>query len=286
MKRPEGPALGYASNVTPETIQSSKNPIVKRVRAVREGRDPDLLCAEGVRLVEEALDAGLEVDCSLVSRKLYTSERGKALAQRLAQVSRDTRDCSDEVLARASILTTHQGVLALCKRPRWKPSDLVRGARPFFAAAIGVRDPGNLGALVRSAEAAGASGFLSLHNSADPWKDKALRGSAGSIFRLPSVHGLPMEDFGAFCTKHDVALVATDSKQGSSLWELDFGDRPVAFLLGAEAAGLPKVIAERCERRLRIPMAQPVESLNVSVAGSLVLFEMRRRMLELGSGQG
>lgn len=265
--------------MTPDTIQSSKNPIVKRVRAVREGRDPDLLCAEGVRLVEEALEAGLEVDCSLVSRKLYVSERGKALAQRLAQLSRDSRDCSDEVLAKASVLTTHQGVLALCKRPRWKPEDLVRGSKSFFAAAVGVRDPGNLGALVRSAEAAGASGFFSLHNSADPWKDKALRASAGSIFRLPSVHGLAMDDFAAFCKKHDVALIATDSKQGSSLWDLDFGDRPVAFLLGAEAAGLPNVVSDRCEGRLRIPMAAPVESLNVSVAGSLVLFEMRRRTM-------
>lgn len=262
-----------------ETIQSSKNPVVKRARNVREGREPDMLCAEGVRLVEEALDAGLAVDFSLVSPKLYVSTRGKALARRLMEVSRDTRDCSDEVLAKASALSTHQGVLALCKRPIWKPEDLLRGAAPFLAVAVGVRDPGNLGALVRSAEAAGASGFLAIHNSADVWKDKALRGSAGSIFRLPSLSGLSTEEFEVFCRDHDVDLVATDSKRGTSLWDLRMDKTPLAFLLGAEAGGLPKPIVERCSQSVRIPMADKVESLNVSVAGSLVLFEMRRRQL-------
>lgn len=263
----------------PESILSSKNPVVKRARAVREGREPELLCAEGVRLVEEALDAGLAVDFSLVSPKLYATARGKELASRLMQVSRDTRDCSDEVLEKASALSSHQGVLALCKRPTWKPADLVAGAAPFLAVAVGVRDPGNLGALVRSAEAAGASGFLAIHNSADVWKDKALRGSAGSIFRLPSLSGLSTEDFEKFCKNHDVSLVATDSQAGTSLWDLPLEKTPVAFLLGAEAAGLPRAIVARCEQRVRIPMADKVESLNVSVAGSLVLFEMRRRLL-------
>ncbi|MCA8968874.1 MAG: RNA methyltransferase [Planctomycetes bacterium] len=259
-------------------IQSTKNPLIKRIRAIRDGDEKDLVAVEGVRLVEEAIDAGLDVELALVSPKLTQKERGKELMHRLAKAGATIKECDHDVLARASGVTTPQGVLIVAAKKRFAFEDLVRGPFPCIAVAVAVRDPGNVGAIVRSAEAAGASGFVAIEGSADPWKEKALRGSAGSIFRLPSISELSQDEFLRLARKHRLRLVATQMHGGTPLWEADFGPAPIAFLFGAEGPGLPPQLADRCDLRVSIPMATSVESLNVSVAASLVLFEQRRRM--------
>ena len=108
-----------------------------------------------------------------------------------------------------------------------------------------------VGAIVRSAEAAGASGFVAIEGSADPWKEKALRGSAGSIFRLPSISELSQDEFLRLARKHRLRLVATQMHGGTPLWEADFGPAPIAFLFGAEGPGLPPQLADRCDLRVR-----------------------------------
>ena len=237
------------------------------------------MLAEGVRLVEEALDAEMEVVESLVSPRLYQNERGQELAHRLGQVSERSLDCTDQVLDRASNLKTQQGVIAVLRIPRWKEEDLFAAESPFLVIAAGVRDPGNLGALVRTAEAAGASGFVTLSGTADPYRDKALRGSSGSIFRMPLIRGILLDQLLSFVDRHSVALFAMDSKEGTSYWESDLATQPQAFILGAEASGIPRLLRERCKAMLKIPMTDRVESLNVAVAAGLVLFEHRRRLL-------
>lgn len=262
-----------------QTIESSKNPIVKRVRQVAEGAIDGLMLAEGVRLVEEALAAELEVVESLVSPRLYQNERGQELANQLGQVSEKSLDCTDQVLDRASGLKTQQGVIAVLKIPHWKAEDLFAAESPFLVIAAGVRDPGNLGALVRTAEAAGASGFVTLAGSADPYRDKALRGSSGSIFRMPVIRGIDVEDLLSLVDHHGVSLFAMDSQQGESYWDCDYSGAPQAFILGSEASGIPMRLLEQCKALLKIPLTDRVESLNVAVAAGLVLFEHRRRLL-------
>ena len=261
-----------------EAISSPRNPIVRLVQRAREGREDGLLVAEGVRLIEEALDAGLSVETALVSPKCSQTERGAALAERLSRAAHELKDCSDEVLQKASALTTPQGCIAICARPEFDEDDFFRGEAPFVVIAAGVRDPGNLGSLVRTAEAAGASGLYALASTADPYKDKALRGSAGSVFRLPCRAAVSADELVELVERRGLTLIATDSQRGEDLWDCDFGPSPQAFVLGAEAGGVPKRIVERCDRFLRVPMQAPVESLNVAVAAGAVLFEQRRRL--------
>ncbi len=258
-------------------IESTKNPRVKHVRAVRNGDDRKATCIEGSKLAEEALDAGIGLSLALVSPKFEASERGALLLERIECLPCEVKRCSDAVLAQASGVETPQGIIVLGKRRVHRPEDLARGARPFIAVVAAVRDPGNVGAIVRSAEAAGASGFVALQGSADPWKDKALRASAGSIFRLPSLSAVTEAAFVDLAAKQGWTLVATEMRGGASLWDMDCGAGPLAFCFGAEGSGLPQSLVDRCSQRVHIPMADGVESLNVSVAASLVLFEMRRR---------
>lgn len=263
---------------TADPISSSRNPLVRRVRDVRDGKEPGLVVAEGIRLVEDALASGVTIETSLVAPRLLRTDRGRALASALARKSRQTRDCADEVLARASALDTHQGVLALVRLPAWREDDFFRGPHPFLLVVAGVRDPGNVGALLRTAEAAGASGLIALRGSAHPMRDKAVRGSAGSFFRLPARADVSVPELLRLAAERRVTLVATDGQRGTPLWDLELGPAPHAFVVGAEARGIPQPILERCDRLLSIPIAAPLESLNVAVAAGIVLFEHRRRL--------
>ncbi|MGE3175351.1 MAG: TrmH family RNA methyltransferase [Planctomycetota bacterium] len=263
------------------TITSTRNPLVQRCRAAAAGDDPAVLLAEGVRLVQEGLDAGAPARLAVVSSRL----REPALRERLDQVAEELVECSDAVLARASGLDTHQGVAVVFARPQWTDADLLRrracasreeGGAALVLAAAGVRDPGNLGALLRSSEAAGATGVLTQRGGADPFRDKAVRGSMGSVFRLPVQHGRDAAGLLAFARAHGLQVVVADGHGEVDHTRADLRG-PVLLVLGAEAAGIAPELRAGADVRARIPLQAPVESLNVAVAAGVLLFEARRQ---------
>jgi TrmH family RNA methyltransferase len=142
--------------------------------------------------------------------------------------------------------------------------------------AVGVQNPGNLGGILRTAEAAGATGAYLVEGCADPFSWKALRGAMGSAFRLPHVRGLSAPAALDRLEARGVAVLATAADGETRYDEADLAS-PVALVLGGEGRGLPETIARRASARLRIPMAPGVESLNVGVAAGLVLFEAARQ---------
>ncbi|GAB4143772.1 MAG: RNA methyltransferase [Planctomycetota bacterium] len=245
--------------------------MVARFRSAAAGDLPGVVLVEGRKLVGEALRAGLrprEVACS-------PRFRDEGLRATLRAKARVFADCSDPVLARMSALTTHQGIAVLFERRQIAEEDLL-SENPLIAAAAGVRDPGNLGALIRTAEAAGATGFLSLAGGADPFRDKAVRGAMGSLFRLPVLHGIDVPGLLSFASRHSLQLVAADGSGAVDHREADF-TRPTVLVLGGEGAGIPPGLAERADLRVRIDIEAPVESLNVAVAAGVLLFEARRQ---------
>ena len=179
------------------------------------------------------------------------------------------------------------GVVALARRPAWSlthvfaariDSDPSLGPRPvpqLVLAATDVQDPGNIGAMVRAAEAGGASGAVFTGAAADPFGWKALRGSMGSALRLPVTTAAAHEVIAA-ARAAGVRLVATVPRSGQSMFEADLRG-PVAFLLGGEGAGLPPDLIEAADGRVSIPMREPVESLNVAVAAALLVYEAVRQ---------
>ncbi|HHI79647.1 MAG TPA: RNA methyltransferase [Planctomycetes bacterium] len=256
-----------------ERIRSARNAKLKILREAREGGE--LLVAEGVRLVGDGLAAGLRPVALFVAPGLERSELGRGLLEELR--GRPLHELSDEVLAKVSRLKTPQGVLAVFERPRFEDEAFFAGEGAFLLVAAGVRDPGNMGALVRVAEAAGAKGVLVCEGSADPFRDKALRGSSGSAFRLPLRAGIAPAALVAMLRARGGTLLGLDAHEGEDLFEADLGPAPRAYVLGGEGAGLPGALADQLDRKLRIPMAPSVESLNVSVAAGIVLFEELRR---------
>jgi TrmH family RNA methyltransferase len=254
-------------------VSSGKNPAIQRFRDAAVGALDGVMLAEGVRLVGEALDAGMKVVEAAVSPRLGDA----ALRDRLQAAAASFLECSDEVMARMSALETPQGVAVLLERPVRDEAALLAGdLAPLVVVAAGVRDPGNLGSLLRTAEAAGATGVVTMLGGADPFRDKAVRGSMGSIFRLPVRHGLDAAAVVDFARRHRLQVVVADGGGDTPHTRADL-KKAMLLVVGAEAAGVPAELVRAAAVRVRIPLREPVDSLNVAVAAGVLLFEARRQ---------
>jgi len=260
-----------------ETLRSRANPLYRRLRALKErAGERDLCLLEGPRLVLEALAAGLAVVEAAASPRAEASPAGPAALAELRQREVPVRRMAAELVASLSEAETSQGLLALARRPSIDEEEVFHRTPPLVLVADGVQNPGNLGGLLRTAEAAGASGAILTKGCADPFSWKALRGSMGSAFRLPHVRGGSIEQLLDALDERGIAVLATAADGERRYDETDLRG-PVALVVGAEGAGLAPAVRQRAAARLRIPLEKPVESLNVGVAAALVLFEAARQ---------
>lgn len=260
--------------MTAPRITSRQNPLVARFRAAADGDDRWMLL-DGPHLVAEALAAGLAIDRVAV-------DAGRTEAPDLAAVLRRVSGdrvvmVSRPVLDAISPVRTPEGIVALAERPRHAPARVLRhGAPALVVCAVEVQDPGNVGAIVRAAEAGGATGVLTTTGTADPFGWKALRGAMGSAFRLPIASGLTLDEAVAEARAAGLQVVATAGHGHTPMEAADLR-APTLLLLGSEGRGLPAVVLEAADLRLSIPMAPPVESLNVAVAAGVIVYEARRQ---------
>jgi TrmH family RNA methyltransferase len=259
-------------------ITSRQNPLVSEYRAVASRQTPALtsVLLEGAHLIEEALAAGITVRSAAVGRRALADRNVAAVLERLERGGADIVAVSEAVLRAMSPVPAPSGLVAIAEIV---PIPLARAfARPpqLVLIVFDLQDPGNTGAVVRSAEALNSTGVIFCGASADPFGWKALRGSMGSAFRLPVAS---IKDGGAAIAAAraaGLAIVAAMPAGGRSVVELDL-TRPTAFLLGGEGRGLDPSIAAAADDRATIPMAAHVESLNVSVAAALLAWEANRQ---------
>jgi TrmH family RNA methyltransferase len=262
-----------------ETIQSRRNPAVRRAAAAREGREKGVVFVEGVRLCEEAARAALDIETVLHTPALARDERGSRLLGELRARGARLLAASDDVLGFVADTKTAQGVVALARRPRTGPELLERGGTktpPLVVVMHRVNNPSNAGAMLRVAEAAGATAAVATGGSTDLFSPKSLRGSMGSAFRLPLWTGAALADVLAWCAERGVRAVAAAAAAARTHTEIDWTG-PRAVLLGPEAGGLSEEETRAADERVRIPMRAPVESLNVAVALGVILYEAARQ---------
>lgn len=259
-------------------VTSRHHPLVTACRALSRGRAADSaqILLDGVHLVEEASRAHLAIDAAALDEALLARPEGAALAGRLEGAGTEVVEVTRSVLEAMSPVASPSGIVAIARRPAGSlPHALAR--RPQLALfAVDVQDPGNVGAMARAAEAAGATGMVLCGMSADPFGWKALRGSMGSLLRLPLAFGSSWQEAMAAAREAGVTLVATRPRGGRPLYEVDLCG-PVAFLLGGEGPGLPPDALDAADVGVSIPMQPPVESLNVSVAAAVLLYEAARQ---------
>jgi TrmH family RNA methyltransferase len=249
-------------------ITSRANASVKQLRAAFAGQarlSGGLVAIEGDHLVDEALRSGL------VFKTLFLSERRPVSGSlpRSVQVLRLAQDVFQSCVETQS----PQGIAALLVPPVGSVEAMLK-ATPLILIAAGLQDPGNLGTLIRSAEAFGATGVLTTPGTVCPWNQKSIRASAGSVFRVP----LATLDAAAIAMlrQHHVGLLAATANASTSIEAAQLRS-PIAILIGNEGGGLSPDDLALTDERIAIPMPGPVESLNAAVAGSLLLYEAARQ---------
>lgn len=255
-----------------EVITSAANPLLKEVRRaiVRGTLTQDECCvAEGFRLLEEALRSECRVKLVLAAESVRTAVESHV--RRLAGLR--VVALPDSLFRQLSATETSQGVIALVRPPNWSLDQLFRG-QSLVVVLDGLQDPGNTGAILRTAEAFGATGVIFLKGTVSPFNSKAVRASAGSLFRIPYVAGIDPSLARAALEQKKLDIYAATPSGKKTVGEVDL-TRKCAIVVGSEGHG----VSERLRSAaldLRISTAQ-VESLNAAMAAGIVLYEARRQ---------
>lgn len=253
-------------------ITSSQNSKIKLVRALlrraKERREADAFVVEGVRLVEEAVGSNWGLKFVLYDETL--SERGKAQVESLTSSGVDVEMVSSSLMNSLSETESPQGLLAVLEFKQLP----ITNSLNFVLIPDQIRDPGNLGTLLRSAAATGVQAVLIPPETTDAFAPKVVRSGMGAHFRLP-IHSMPWEEIEQISKSANLHMYIADM-DGPSCWEMDLR-QPLALIVGGEAEGASEDARKLANQQVSIPMAGGVESLNAGVAGSVLMFEVVRQ---------
>lgn len=277
-------------------IRSRQNPLVKHARAVRDRKESEQIFIEGLRLSEEALGSRLDIQDALYTERLERDERGVRLLHELRRAGCRLSMVADDVMASISDTRTPQGIVILAAHPRTGPlpekpnratsedgcaEESQRDMIPLIVIIHALNNPSNAGAILRTAEAAGATGIIATKGTTDLFSTKALRGAMGSAFRLPIWTDVDFADAINWCAKRGIPTIGSHLGARKAHTEIDW-TLPCALVFGSEAAGLTGEELSMLDEGVLIPMHQPVESLNVAVACGIILYEAYRQRATQG----
>jgi RNA methyltransferase, TrmH family len=271
-----------------ERISSRQNPLVRRFRALAQGTTTDAddgaldVLLDGEHLLREAIASRIQIEIAA----MVDGGRGRPfapLADELAQHGAPVVSVTNAVLEAMSPVRAPSGVVAIARLRRVTVDRVLERQPQLIFMLHDVQDPGNVGAVVRTGEACGATGIVAGEGSADPYGWKAVRGSMGSIFRVPVASRVSLLDAAGMVKARGVRLLAAVPRDGDALHETDL-QQASAVMLGGEGSGLPQALLEQADVRLTIPMRPPVESLNVSIAAALIAYEASRQRAGAHSG--
>ncbi|MQA31176.1 MAG: hypothetical protein GEU82_15305 [Luteitalea sp.] len=257
-----------------ERITSRQNEIVARYLSAARGGESEWLLLDGEHLISDAAAAGLTLSHVMVTSDPSGARSVRHLLDRLSRDRVSVTEGSPSVMAAISPVRSPSSVVALAVRP--PAASPFRSQPPLVVIACDVQDPGNVGAMARVAEAAGASGLVAAGQCANPFGWKALRGSMGSALRLPIAIEPRRGEAIAEARRRGCRIVATVPRDAAPMSGVNLGG-PVALLIGGEGRGLGDELVEAADQRITIPMRPPVESLNAAVTAAVVLYEIHRQ---------
>ncbi|MDQ0455320.1 TrmH family RNA methyltransferase [Rhizobium paknamense] len=264
-------------------VTSLTNPIVKDIKALSQKKtreETGTFLAEGLKLIIDAAELGWSIRYLLYAK----AARGKPLVEKVAArtVARGgmVLEVSEKVMSSITRKDNPQMVAAVFDQ-QWMPLSKVRLEKDQTWVALDrVRDPGNLGTIIRTADAAGASGVMLVGDCTDPFSMETVRATMGSVFALPLVK-TGLQEFLAWKKTAGISLVATHLAGAVDYRRIDYKSRPTVLLMGNEQSGLPEELAAAADRLARIPQAGLADSLNLAIATGIMLFEARRHLLTL-----
>ena len=257
----------------PRRVTAFSNPLVKQARALRDKkqrRREGRFLAEGLRILTEARNAGV------LPERLFFSEAGHPLLRRLIEETEDAGgdaiETSAEILHKISGKDNPQAVLGVYRALGTSLESIDRAVAPLWIVAQALRDPGNLGTILRTGDAVGAGGLILVDECADPFSVEAVRASMGALF-TQAIAAAPWDEFVAWLRAGEGELVGT-SLRAAEDYQAPFYAPPVFILIGNEQAGLPEAYEAECDRLVKLPMLGRADSLNAAVAAAVMAYEV------------
>ena len=272
-------AVGQVKEVT-----SLANPLVKDIKALalKKFRDQQhAFMAEGLKLVIDALDLGWSIRTLVFAKAARGNAAVEKVAARTVASGGTVLEVSEKVLSAITRRDNPQMVVGVFAQQFIALKDIDARSGDVWVALDRVRDPGNLGTVIRTVDAVGAKGVILVGETTDPFSVETVRATMGSIFAVPVAKATP-EAFLAWRKGFPGLVAGTHLKGAVDYRSVDFSKGPTLLLMGNEQQGLPDLLAESCDKLLRIPQAGRADSLNLAVATAVMLFEIRRSALKLG----
>lgn len=264
-------------------VTSLANPIIKDIRALSNKKDRDetkSFMAEGLKLVIDALELGFEIKTLVYAKNVKDKPQVVQVAAKTVARGGLVLEVSEKVLSSITRRDNPQMVVGIFTQRWTNLRDLKPKTGETCVALDRVRDPGNLGTIIRTADAAGASGVILVGESTDPFSMETVRATMGSVFAVPLVKTSPA-DFLAWKKTAGVQVVATHLAGAVDYRTIEYRKKPVVLLMGNEQSGLPDELAREADALARIPQAGRADSLNLAIATGIMLFEVRRHLLTL-----
>ena len=264
-------------------VTSLANPLIKDIKALslKKFRDQqNAFMAEGLKLIIDALDLGWSIRTLVFAKAGRGNPAVEKVAARTVAAGGTVLEVSEKVLVAITRRDNPQMVVGVFTQQFLPLKELRPGNGDVWVALDRVRDPGNLGTIIRTVDAVGARGIILVGETTDPFSVETVRATMGSIFAVP-VAKATQDAFLAWRNGFPGLVVGTHLKGAVDYRTVDFSRGPVLLMMGNEQQGLPDALAESCDRLLRIPQAGRADSLNLAVATGVMLFEIRRGALKL-----
>jgi len=259
-------------------ISSSLNRLVREAKAIRLRQNKNergLFMIDGPHLVDMALNSGAVIKEVFLTESFVAKQENSKLLGAVSKYASRIVEVTEHVMSGLSDTQTPQGIVAVVSHKADKLHDLRPAGLPFFAVADGIQDPGNLGTIIRTSDAAGAAAVILLPGTCDVFMQKTIRASSGSIFNIPVVNAGTAELL-KWAAERGIALAVTLPDAGTSIFEADL-NRAVAFVFGSEARGVSEQIRGASGMSVKIPLYGKAESLNVATSAAICLYEAVRQ---------
>jgi RNA methyltransferase, TrmH family len=259
-------------------ISSAANPLVKRMRLLadrRHRRREGAFVVEGLQPVWCAVEAGWEIESLLIAPSLLKGAAARRMVEEQESAGVPVVRLSGELFTRLVDREGPGGLAAIVRTRTGGLSTLDVRPGSVFVALHRIANPGNLGTIIRSVDAVGGAGVILIGDTVDAYSPAAVKASMGSLFAVDVVHTTDAEEFFSWATERGVSVLATSGQADDDHWSASY-ERPIVILLGSERDGLPDDMLAKSSRQLRIPMVGTVDSLNIGVAASIMLYEARR----------
>ena len=264
-------------------VTSLANPIIKDIKALSDKKTREqsgTFMAEGLKLVIDAIELGWTIRTLVYAKAAKSKPLVEQMAAKTVASGGLVLEVSEKVLSSITRRDNPQMVVGVFEN-RWKPLRDIRPAKgETWIALDRVRDPGNLGTIIRTADAAGASGVILVGETTDPFSLETVRATMGSVFAMPVSRATP-EEFIAWKKQAGVTVVATHLAGSVDYRTIDYKSKPIVILMGNEQSGLPEQLAREADALARIPQQGLADSLNLAVASAVMMFEARRHLLSL-----